>query len=84
MKVLVRPMHRIRTGRSFTVSVPPLHLLLIYRYVFLLFKQPQGFNEQKEVNSETSRSLFNISSFAEKVGLGDPLGGTFMIVGAHT
>ncbi|KII94530.1 hypothetical protein PLICRDRAFT_33328 [Plicaturopsis crispa FD-325 SS-3] len=52
-----------------------------HRYVFLLFKQPAGFNEQTLVNSSTSVTNFNLSSFAAAVGLGNPLGGTFMLVG---
>ncbi|TCD62350.1 hypothetical protein EIP91_007048 [Steccherinum ochraceum] len=52
-----------------------------HRYVFLLFEQPRGFNQQTLVNSTTSISNFNISQFAAAVGLGSPLGGTFMRVG---
>ncbi|KAH6911717.1 PEBP-like protein [Coprinopsis sp. MPI-PUGE-AT-0042] len=51
-----------------------------HRYVFLLYKQPRGFNAQTIVTPETSLINFNISSFASVVGLGDPLAGTFMIV----
>jgi hypothetical protein len=52
-----------------------------HRYVFLLYHQPIGFNDQKEVTSETSRGKFNISEFAEKTKLGEPIAGTFMFVG---
>jgi len=52
-----------------------------HRYVFLLFKEPDGFGDQKEVTPETSRAKFNVSSFAEKTGLGDAVAGTFMLVG---
>ncbi|KAH8077041.1 PEBP-like protein [Cristinia sonorae] len=52
-----------------------------HRYVFLLFEQPRGFNQQKLVNSTTSIANFNISSFAAAVGLGQPIGGTFIRVG---
>ncbi|KAI0316660.1 phosphatidylethanolamine-binding protein, partial [Amylostereum chailletii] len=51
-----------------------------HRYIFLLFKQSDAFENQTLVNSTTSISGFNISQFAEAVGLGDPLGGTFMLV----
>ncbi|KAI0060349.1 PEBP-like protein [Artomyces pyxidatus] len=51
-----------------------------HRYIFLLFKQPPGFSGQTLVNSSTPISNFNISSFAQTVGLGEPLGGTFMLV----
>ncbi len=52
-------------------------------YTFLLFKQPEDFNERTAslVNATTSISNFNISQFAQEVGLGNPLGGTFMLVG---
>ncbi|KAF9068630.1 PEBP-like protein [Rhodocollybia butyracea] len=51
-----------------------------HRYTFLLFHQPLGFNSQTLVNSTTSVELFNLSSFAEATGLGQPIGGTFMLV----
>ncbi|KAJ8518289.1 hypothetical protein ONZ45_g4627 [Pleurotus djamor] len=51
-----------------------------HRYVFLVFNQPPGFDTQTIVTPSTSISLFNISSFAEQVGLGAPIGGTFMLV----
>jgi len=49
--------------------------------VFLLFEQSKGFNDQTLINPTSSRLYFNISSFAQAVGLGDPIGGTFMYVG---
>jgi len=52
-----------------------------HRYVFLLFEQPARFNQQKLVNATTSISNFNISQFAADVGLGNPIGGTFIRVG---
>ena len=54
---------------------------MIFRYVFLLFEQPQGFKEQKEITPDTGRDAFNVSQFAEKVGLGEPVAGTYMLVG---
>ncbi|TFK38968.1 PEBP-like protein [Crucibulum laeve] len=51
-----------------------------HRYVFLIFEQPAGFNAQTFVAPTTSISLFNISQFASEVGLGAPIGGTFMLV----
>ena len=50
-------------------------------YVFLLFAQSAAFANQTEVNATTPIELFNISQFALDVGLGNPLGGTFMLVG---
>jgi len=52
-----------------------------HRYVFLLFDQSREFNGQTLVNANTSVSNFNISSFASAVKLGQPIGGTFMLVG---
>ncbi|KAI0785189.1 phosphatidylethanolamine-binding protein [Abortiporus biennis] len=52
-----------------------------HRYVFLLFEQPNGFNQQTLVTGNTSIANFNISSFASEVGLGNPIGGSFILVG---
>ncbi|KAG7444123.1 PEBP-like protein [Guyanagaster necrorhizus] len=51
-----------------------------HRYIFLVFNQPQGFNDQTLVNATTPVALFNISAFGEAVGLGSPIAGTFMLV----
>ncbi|KAI0345130.1 PEBP-like protein [Trametopsis cervina] len=51
-----------------------------HRYVFLLFHQPAGFDQQTLVTPSTSISNFNISSFAEATHLGNPIGGTFILV----
>ncbi|KAF8061715.1 PEBP-like protein [Lyophyllum atratum] len=51
-----------------------------HRYVFLLFRQPAGFNGQTLVTPTTPISLFNISAFAAETGLGAPIAGTFMFV----
>lgn len=53
----------------------------LLRYVLLLFKQPAGFESQALVNSTTSVSNFNISTFAAATKLGNPIAGTFMLVG---
>ncbi|KAK0201569.1 hypothetical protein DFS33DRAFT_1276444 [Desarmillaria ectypa] len=50
------------------------------RCVFLVFKQPKGFNDQTLVNSTSPYWSWNISVFGEAVGLGDPIAGTFMLV----
>ncbi|TDL23194.1 PEBP-like protein [Rickenella mellea] len=52
-----------------------------HRYVFLLFQQSKAFNGQTFVGPTTSVAKFNISLFAQEVGLGNPLGGTFIRVG---
>ncbi|KAF5340729.1 hypothetical protein D9611_007356 [Ephemerocybe angulata] len=51
-----------------------------HRYIFLLFKQPKDFAAQEVITPSTSVVAFNISGFAETVGLGEPLAGTFMRV----
>ncbi|KAJ3483642.1 hypothetical protein NLI96_g6171 [Meripilus lineatus] len=50
-----------------------------HRYVFLLFNQPKGFNQQTLVNATTSVTNFDLSQFSADVGLGDPIGGTFIL-----
>lgn len=57
-----------------------LLILSVGRCVFLLFKQPDGFKDQKEITADSPRPSFNVSGFAEKVGLGDPVAGTFVRV----
>ncbi|KIM44804.1 hypothetical protein M413DRAFT_25227 [Hebeloma cylindrosporum] len=52
-----------------------------HRYVFLLFRQSKDFNEQTLVTPTSPIQLFNISQFSSAVGLGEPIGGTFMLVG---
>ncbi|KAG7444233.1 PEBP-like protein [Guyanagaster necrorhizus] len=51
-----------------------------HRYIFLVFRQPQGFNDQVLVDATTPRTLFNISEFGAAVGLRNPIAGTFMLV----
>ena len=53
----------------------------VNRFVFLLFNQPSGFKDQKEVGPDTSLTGFNISQFADNCGLGEPVAGTYMLVG---
>lgn len=53
----------------------------IFRYIFLLFDQPDNFNNQTLVTSTTPIYPFNISQFVNGAGLDDPIGGTFMRVG---
>ncbi|KAJ7058966.1 PEBP-like protein [Mycena amicta] len=51
-----------------------------HRYIFLLFHQSAAFAHQTLINSTTSIALFNISTFAAAVDLGNPIAGTFMKV----
>ncbi|TDL23195.1 PEBP-like protein [Rickenella mellea] len=52
-----------------------------HRYVFLLYAQSKAFATQTIVDPTRSLEFFSISQFARDVGLGNPLGGTFMRVG---
>lgn len=45
-----------------------------------MFKQPAGFDSQSFVNATTPIQHFDIATFAQEVGLGDPIAGTFMMV----
>lgn len=51
-----------------------------HRYVFLVFKQPAGFDRQTFVNATTPIQRWDVATFAQEVGLGDPIAGTFMMV----
>ncbi|KAF5360966.1 hypothetical protein D9756_004548 [Leucocoprinus leucothites] len=51
-----------------------------HRYIFLVFEQPDGFNDQTVVTPATPVQNFDISAFADAVGLGNPIAGTFMLV----
>ncbi|KAJ7643975.1 phosphatidylethanolamine-binding protein, partial [Roridomyces roridus] len=55
-----------------------------HRYIFLLFHQSAEFATQTLVNSNTSITNFNISTFAAAVNLGNPIAGTFMLVAPPT
>ncbi|KAG8684077.1 hypothetical protein FRC11_012649, partial [Ceratobasidium sp. 423] len=49
-----------------------------HRYVALLYSQPKNF-DVSFLNLSDIR-FFNISSFAARTGLGEPLAGTFLTV----
>ncbi|KAH9941046.1 phosphatidylethanolamine-binding protein [Amylocystis lapponica] len=51
-----------------------------HRYVFLLYVQSARFNNQTIVTPATPINNFDVSSFAQAVGLGNPIGGTYMLV----
>ncbi|KAL7282523.1 LOW QUALITY PROTEIN: hypothetical protein ACG7TL_003994 [Trametes sanguinea] len=53
------------------------------RYILLLFVQPANFTTvaPQFVNSSTPISNFNISLFAQEVGLGSPIAGNFFLTG---
>ncbi|KAF9059571.1 PEBP-like protein [Rhodocollybia butyracea] len=67
---------------DFLMPTPPAGSPL-HRYTFLLYNQPAGFNKQTLVNSTTPVPSWNLSSFAEATGLGQPIGGTFMLTGPN-
>ncbi|EIW61216.1 PEBP-like protein, partial [Trametes versicolor FP-101664 SS1] len=54
-----------------------------HRYILLLFVQPANFTTvaSQFVNASTPISNFNISLFAEQVGLGSPIAGNFFLTG---
>ncbi|KAF5353359.1 hypothetical protein D9756_008062 [Leucocoprinus leucothites] len=52
----------------------------LHRYIFLAFKQPEGFDQQTLVTAQTSVLGWNLTHFAASVGLGDPIAGTYMLV----
>ena len=74
-------MDRRLTGASEVVYVVLIGSDIIGSVVFLLYDQPNGFKEQTEVTPDTGRDAFNVSQFSEKVGLGEPVAGTYTLVG---
>ena len=58
-----------------------LSIKCVRSYVFLLFRQPGDFNNQKLVGPNTPISHFDIRAFAEATNLGNPVAGTFILVG---
>ncbi|KAF5320087.1 hypothetical protein D9611_010315 [Ephemerocybe angulata] len=50
-----------------------------HRYTYLLYKQPDNFNQQRVVTSQTSIVNWNVTQFAAQTGLGNPIAGTFMM-----
>ncbi|KAI0638337.1 phosphatidylethanolamine-binding protein [Trametes polyzona] len=54
-----------------------------HRYTLLLFVQPANFTAvaSRFVNASTPISNFNISLFAQEVGLGSPIAGNFFLTG---
>jgi len=71
------------TGERFCIHLPrPDWLTELDRYIFLAFKQPNGFDQQafNFVNATTPILNWDIATFTQEVGLGDPIAGTFMMV----
>jgi len=52
------------------------------RYIFLAFQQSDEFDQQAVnfVNVTTPILNWDIAAFAQEVGLGDPIAGTFIMV----
>lgn len=65
-------LHPLETAR--------LYSRLPGRYTWLLFEQPANF---PTTPFNTSIENFNITEFAEQVGLGNPVGGNFMTVSSN-
>jgi phosphatidylethanolamine-binding protein len=55
----------------------------MYRYIVVVYSQPQGFDASATplVNASTPRTNFNLSMFAQSVGLGNPIAGNFFLTG---
>ncbi|KJA25687.1 hypothetical protein HYPSUDRAFT_374473 [Hypholoma sublateritium FD-334 SS-4] len=53
-----------------------------HRFVFLIFDQPRDFRGEKLATTNDSLIHFIISSYASAMKLGQPIGGTFMLVGS--
>ncbi|TRM70410.1 phosphatidylethanolamine-binding protein [Schizophyllum amplum] len=55
-----------------------------HRYVVLVYQQPWNFtldDIKPYLNSSSERENFNLTSFASAVGLAEPVGGTYFLVG---
>lgn len=48
-----------------------------------MYTQPPGFSDdvQAVVNATTQRTSFNVSAFADTLGLGNPIAGNFFLTG---
>lgn len=74
-----------RLGQDHTGSYPPPCLCVwnlkvltgSARYVFLLYVQPAGF--EYSFLDLADRAGFNLSGFAERTGMGDPVAGTYFL-----
>ncbi|KAF9811102.1 hypothetical protein IEO21_06651 [Rhodonia placenta] len=53
-----------------------------HRYVLLVYEQPTDFSGQTLITTNTSRYNWDMSAFVRAIGMGDPIGGTYMLVGA--
>ncbi|VDC07187.1 unnamed protein product [Peniophora sp. CBMAI 1063] len=54
-----------------------------HRYAFVLFEQPEGFEEAAVQNIPADRTSFDLDAFAKAVGLDAPVAGTFFRTGAN-
>lgn len=57
--------------------IPEKQLLTRNRYIFFLYSQPVNFDYS--FLDLADRASFNLSSFAERTGLGEPLAGTYFL-----
>ncbi|KAI0047477.1 PEBP-like protein [Auriscalpium vulgare] len=82
----VEPLTTTTTPCSAWVNPQPPAGDPAHRYTFLLFKQSAGFDSQTVLQCQSTASPigFNVSSFAQATGLGNPIGGTFMLVAASS
>ncbi|KAF4613569.1 hypothetical protein D9613_007390 [Agrocybe pediades] len=77
------PNHLVNTTEAITYwrDPRPIRSSRPHRYIFLLYKQSREFRTQILVNPMSSLAYFNVSRFAAATRLGQPIGGTFMLVG---
>ncbi|KAI0089946.1 PEBP-like protein [Irpex rosettiformis] len=54
-----------------------------HRYIFLIYRQPKGFDNQTVVTpggGDAALEHFDVAAFAKETNLGNPIAGTFIIV----
>ncbi|EED81814.1 predicted protein [Postia placenta Mad-698-R] len=53
-----------------------------HRYVLLVYEQPADFPGRTLITANTSRYNWEMSAFVRAIGMGDPISGTYIFVGA--
>lgn len=61
---------------------PQADLIHYDRYVWLVYNQPPGFEQETFFAPGSPINNFNLPAFAKAVGLGDPIAGSFALIGA--
>ncbi|KAJ3505421.1 hypothetical protein NLJ89_g7425 [Agrocybe chaxingu] len=74
---------------TYNVEISPYHYPMpyvssgVHRYVFYLLRQSVEFSKQTLLNSTSPRGRFNLTDFALRTNLGDPIGGNVHVGGAR-